>query len=200
MPTSTKKTAPPKKNVAAAAAADPKKVVKKKRKSKSKSPRLNFSTYIYRVLKEVSQRRRCARFCRVRSRLCLAARRTHLISQRLTTHSPLPPAPLDQNQSSQSNTNIQHEQTHPAIGITKKSMGIMNDFCIDMMDKLASEAKQELLISGGGKTLKEWHFNTATKLILPGELKKHGVGEGTKAVRNYEAARAKTDVKKPSPK
>jgi len=59
-------------------------------------------------------------------------------------------------------------------------MGIMNDFCIDMMDRLASEAKQEMLISGGGKTMKEWHFNTATKLILPGELKKHGVGEGTK--------------------
>jgi len=64
MPTSTKKTARAKKDVAAAAvavaapaaAADPKKVVKKKRKSKSKSPRLNFSTYIYRVLKEVSQR------------------------------------------------------------------------------------------------------------------------------------------------
>jgi histone H2B len=78
-------------------------------------------------------------------------------------------------------------------------MGIMNDFCIDMMDKLASEAKQELLMCGGGKTLKEWHFNTATKLILPGELKKHGVGEGTKAVRNYDAARAKKE-KKPSAK
>ncbi|KAL3773102.1 hypothetical protein ACHAW5_009533 [Stephanodiscus triporus] len=140
MPTSTKKTPPPAKAVKSAA--DPKVAKKRKSKSKSKSPRLNFSTYIYRVLKE----------------------------------------------------------THPTIGITKKSMGIMNDFCIDMMERLATEAKQDLSISGGEKTLREWHFNTATKLVLPGELKKHGIGEGTKAVRNYAMNKPKTTTKKSSPK
>jgi len=84
-----------------------------------------------------------------------------------------------------------HTQTHPSIGITKKSMGIMNDFVIDMMDKLASEAKHDLGISGKEKTLREWHLNTAVKLVLPGELKKHGVSEGTKAIRNFNANRKK---------
>jgi histone H2B len=81
-------------------------------------------------------------------------------------------------------------------------MGIMNDFCIDMMERLASEAKQDLLLSGSTqKTLREWHFNTATKLVLPGELKKHGVSEGTKAVRNYETNKTKVATgKKTSPK
>eukprot|EP00584_Thalassiosira_punctigera_P010334 CAMPEP_0172526100 /NCGR_PEP_ID=MMETSP1067-20121228/1098_1 /TAXON_ID=265564 ORGANISM="Thalassiosira punctigera, Strain Tpunct2005C2" /NCGR_SAMPLE_ID=MMETSP1067 /ASSEMBLY_ACC=CAM_ASM_000444 /LENGTH=138 /DNA_ID=CAMNT_0013309539 /DNA_START=69 /DNA_END=485 /DNA_ORIENTATION=- len=81
------------------------------------------------------------------------------------------------------------KETHPEIGITKKSMGIMNDFVIDMMDKIASEAKTDLAISGKEKTLREWHVNTATKLVLPGELKKHGVNEGTKAIRNFNANR-----------
>ncbi|KAL7540338.1 hypothetical protein ACHAXR_011542 [Thalassiosira sp. AJA248-18] len=79
------------------------------------------------------------------------------------------------------------KQTHPTIGITKKSMGIMNDFVVDMMDKLAAEAKQDLDISGSQKTLREWHFNTATKLVLPGELKKHGINEGVKAISNFNA-------------
>mmetsp|Transcript_14319 Transcript_14319/g.26031 ORF Transcript_14319/g.26031 Transcript_14319/m.26031 type:complete len:139 (-) Transcript_14319:177-593(-) len=83
------------------------------------------------------------------------------------------------------------KETHPSIGITKKSMGIMNDFVIDMMDKLASEAKHDLGISGKEKTLREWHLNTAVKLVLPGELKKHGVSEGTKAIRNFNANRKK---------
>ncbi|KAL3810853.1 hypothetical protein ACHAXA_005853 [Cyclostephanos tholiformis] len=140
MPFQTKKMPPAKKAVEAKVATKD-----KKKRKKSKSPRINFSTYIYRVLKE----------------------------------------------------------THPTIGITRRSMGIMNDFCIDMMEKLASEAKQDLLLSGKAqKTLREWHFNTATKLILPGELKKHGVGEGTKAVRNYESNKTKAaaPVKRSSPK
>eukprot|EP00578_Thalassiosira_sp_NH16_P028430 CAMPEP_0181102278 /NCGR_PEP_ID=MMETSP1071-20121207/14230_1 /TAXON_ID=35127 /ORGANISM="Thalassiosira sp., Strain NH16" /LENGTH=116 /DNA_ID=CAMNT_0023185241 /DNA_START=580 /DNA_END=930 /DNA_ORIENTATION=- len=77
------------------------------------------------------------------------------------------------------------KETHPTIGITKKSMGIMNDLVVDMMDKLAAEAKTALEKSGKGKTLKEWHCNTATKLVLPGELQKHGVSEGIKAMSNY---------------
>ena len=70
-------------------------------------------------------------------------------------------------------------------------MGIMNDFVIDMMDKLASEAKHDLEITGKEKTLREWHLNTATKLVLPGELKKHGISEGSKAIRNFNANRTK---------
>lgn len=66
----------------------------------------------------------------------------------------------------------------------------MNDLVIDMLDKLASEAKHDLDI-GSGKTLKEWHFNTATKLVFPGELKKHGVSEGTKAIHNFNNANKK---------
>ena len=61
----------------------------------------------------------------------------------------------------------------------------MNDFVVDMLDKLATEAKHDLDINGKEKTMKEWHMNTATKLVLPGELHKHAVSEGTKAIHNF---------------
>ena len=48
----------------------------------------------------------------------------------------------------------------------------MNDFVVDMLDKIATEAKHDLEINGKEKTMKEWHMNTATKLVLPGELQK----------------------------
>mmetsp|Transcript_35890 Transcript_35890/g.61229 ORF Transcript_35890/g.61229 Transcript_35890/m.61229 type:complete len:135 (-) Transcript_35890:180-584(-) len=82
------------------------------------------------------------------------------------------------------------KECHPNIGITKKSMGIMNDFVIDMMDKIATEAKNDLSISRKEKTMREWHFNTATKLVLPGELKKHGISEGSKAIATFNANRS----------
>ncbi len=86
-------------------------------------------------------------------------------------------------------------QTHPNIGITKKSMEIMNDFVNDMMEKIASEAKNDLGISRKEKTMREWHMNTATKLVLPGELEKHGINEGTKVICTFNAARSKNEKK-----
>eukprot|EP00585_Thalassiosira_rotula_P013575 CAMPEP_0196131732 /NCGR_PEP_ID=MMETSP0910-20130528/1618_1 /TAXON_ID=49265 /ORGANISM="Thalassiosira rotula, Strain GSO102" /LENGTH=131 /DNA_ID=CAMNT_0041391237 /DNA_START=72 /DNA_END=467 /DNA_ORIENTATION=- len=83
------------------------------------------------------------------------------------------------------------KETHPGIGISKKSMGIMNDFVVDMMDKLASEAKHDLHIRGKEKTLREWHLNTATRLVLPGELREHGVNEGTKAIHKFNSHKKK---------
>ena len=74
-------------------------------------------------------------------------------------------------------------------------MNIMNDFVNDTMEKLASEAKFDLELTKREKTLREWHFNTATKLTLPGQLQKHGVSEGTKAIVNFNANRAKKEKK-----
>eukprot|EP00584_Thalassiosira_punctigera_P022031 CAMPEP_0172551004 /NCGR_PEP_ID=MMETSP1067-20121228/34941_1 /TAXON_ID=265564 ORGANISM="Thalassiosira punctigera, Strain Tpunct2005C2" /NCGR_SAMPLE_ID=MMETSP1067 /ASSEMBLY_ACC=CAM_ASM_000444 /LENGTH=133 /DNA_ID=CAMNT_0013338715 /DNA_START=80 /DNA_END=484 /DNA_ORIENTATION=+ len=87
------------------------------------------------------------------------------------------------------------KETHPEIGITKRSMGIMNDFVNDMMDRLASEAKTDLSITGKKKTLSEWHFKTAAALVLPGELKKHGWSEGSKAVYNFNKNRKKSETR-----
>ena len=62
----------------------------------------------------------------------------------------------------------------------------MNDCVIDMLDKIASEAKTDLQVKGG-QTMLPWHLQTATKLILPGELVKHGVNEGVRALTKFNA-------------
>ncbi|XP_047951708.1 histone H2B.3-like [Salvia hispanica] len=52
------------------------------------------------------------------------------------------------------------KQVHPDIGISSKAMGIMNSFINDIFEKL----------------------------VLPGELAKHAVSEGTKAVTKFTSA------------
>lgn len=57
-------------------------------------------------------------------------------------------------------------------------------FVNDMFMKIATEAKQ-LIDRIGKKTLDARSLQSAVRLLLPGELAKHGVSEGTKAVTKY---------------
>merc|ERR1712201_69568 len=69
------------------------------------------------------------------------------------------------------------KQVHPDTGISSKSMSIMND----IFEKIASEASRLTRYTKKG-TLSSREIQTAVRLILPGELAKHAVSEGTKAV------------------
>ncbi|EER13023.1 histone H2B variant 1, putative [Perkinsus marinus ATCC 50983] len=60
-------------------------------------------------------------------------------------------------------------------------MSIMNSFINDMFDRLATEAIK-LIRYSKKKTLTSREIQTALRLLLPGELSKHAVSEGTKAV------------------
>merc|ERR1712157_702221 len=73
------------------------------------------------------------------------------------------------------------KQVHPDTGISKKSMSIMNSFINDVFEKLATEAGR-LGKYSGRSTLSSREVQTAVRLVLPGELAKHAVSEGTKAV------------------
>ena len=76
---------------------------------------------------------------------------------------------------------------HPKLGISKKSMSIMNSFVNDTFDKVATEAGK-LAKNTGRKTLSSRDVQTALRLVLPGELAKHAVSEGTKAVTKFSSA------------
>jgi len=79
------------------------------------------------------------------------------------------------------------KQVHPEIGVSKKSMSIMNSFIGDIFARVATEAGR--LASYNSKaTLSSREIQTACKLVLPGELAKHAVSEGTKAVTKYQGA------------
>jgi len=76
------------------------------------------------------------------------------------------------------------KQVHPALGVSKKSMSIMNSFINDIFEKVASESSR-LVRYNKKHTLSSREVQTAVRLLLPGELAKHAVSEGTKAVTKY---------------
>ncbi|CTQ41269.1 histone H2B [Babesia microti strain RI] len=81
------------------------------------------------------------------------------------------------------------KQVHPETGVSKKSMSIMNSFINDIFERLAVEATR-LIRYNKKRTLSSREIQTAVRLLLPGELSKHAVSEGTKAVTKYTTSGA----------
>ncbi|NXK68610.1 H2B protein, partial [Sylvietta virens] len=80
------------------------------------------------------------------------------------------------------------KQVHPDLAISSRAMSIMNSFVNDMFERLAAEAAR-LAQYGGRATLSSREVQTAVRLLLPGELAKHAVSEGTKAVAKYTSSK-----------
>ncbi|XP_036740653.2 histone H2B type 2-E-like [Manis pentadactyla] len=69
------------------------------------------------------------------------------------------------------------KQVHTDTGISSKAMGIMNSF-VNIFERFAGEVSRLA------------HYNkTAVRLLFPGELAKHAVSEGTKAVTKYTSSK-----------
>ena len=79
------------------------------------------------------------------------------------------------------------KQVHPDTGISTMAMRVMNDFITDMLKRVMREAMFLGEVSTK-KTISSREIQTATRLILPGELAKHAVSEGTKAVTKFFAS------------
>ena len=73
------------------------------------------------------------------------------------------------------------KQVHQDTGISKKSMAIMNSFINDVFERIALEASK-LVRYIKKHTLSAREIQSAVKLLLPGELAKHAIIEGAKAV------------------
>ena len=79
------------------------------------------------------------------------------------------------------------KQVHPDTGISTRGMSVMNSFINDLFDKIATESGK-LVRYNKKNTLTSREIQTAVRLLLPGELAKHAVSEGTKAVTKYTAS------------
>ncbi|XP_039512617.1 histone H2B-like [Pimephales promelas] len=88
------------------------------------------------------------------------------------------------------------KQVHPDTGISSKAMGIMNSFVNDIFERIAGDSDGK----SAGESSRLAHYNkrstitsreiqTAVRLLLPGELAKHAVSEGTKAVTKYTSSK-----------
>lgn len=80
------------------------------------------------------------------------------------------------------------KQVHPDTGVSSKAMGIMNSFVNDLFERVAQEASR-LANYNRKSTITSREIQTAVRLILPGELAKHAVSEGTKAVTKFTSSR-----------
>jgi histone H2B len=80
------------------------------------------------------------------------------------------------------------KQVHPDTGISNKAMAILNSFVQDVFERLASEASK-LAAYNKRSTISSREIQTAARLILPGELSKHAISEGTKSVTKYSSSR-----------
>ncbi|KAH9393833.1 PREDICTED: histone H2B-like [Rhagoletis zephyria] len=80
------------------------------------------------------------------------------------------------------------KQVHPDTGVSSKAMSIMNSFVNDIFERIAAEASR-LSHYNQRSTITSREVQTAVRLLLPGELAKHAVSEGTKAVTKYTASK-----------
>ncbi|KAF7323007.1 Histone H2B [Mycena chlorophos] len=78
------------------------------------------------------------------------------------------------------------KQVHPDTGISNKAMAILNSFVNDIFERIATEASK-LAQYSKKSTISSREIQTSVRLILPGELAKHAISEGTKSVTKYSS-------------
>ena len=81
------------------------------------------------------------------------------------------------------------KQVHTDTGISSKAMGIMNSFVNDIFERIATESSRLAHYNKKSTPVSSREIQTAIRLLLPGELAKHAVSEGTKAVTKYTSSK-----------
>ncbi|KAK6785678.1 hypothetical protein RDI58_019133 [Solanum bulbocastanum] len=76
------------------------------------------------------------------------------------------------------------KEVNPKLEISSKSMVILNNFMQDMAEKIV-ETSKSLLKYSGRATLTSMDMHRAVKMELPGQLAKHAMSEGAKAVVRF---------------
>lgn len=81
------------------------------------------------------------------------------------------------------------KQVSPLSGISTKAMNVMDPLVHDLFEQLATESGR-LARYNKKATITSREVQSAVRLIFPGELAKHAVSEGTKAVTKFNIAEA----------
>lgn len=74
------------------------------------------------------------------------------------------------------------------LTISKNSMKIITNFVNDIFERMVAEGSHIQKISKK-KTLSSRAVQTAVRLVIPGDLKKHSIVYGIKAVARYESSK-----------
>ncbi|XP_037368852.2 late histone H2B.L4-like [Talpa occidentalis] len=73
---------------------------------------------------------------------------------------------------------------HMGLSLSQEAVSVLDSFVKDMFERIAQEAGH-LARTTQRATLTSREIQTAVRLLLPGDLGKHAVSEGTKAVIRY---------------
>jgi histone H2B len=78
------------------------------------------------------------------------------------------------------------KQVNKNMSLSKRTMAVLNSFVSDLFERIANEAASLARINKK-RTLGSREVQTAVRLVLPTELAKHAMSEGTKAVAKVSA-------------
>jgi histone H2B len=144
-----------------------------KKKARRSTRVESYNTYIYKVLKQVHPGEcwRCAVVLSPGWRAAVARN-----GNKRSTTDPPPPLPVC----------ALPRPVFAEVGVSKKGMSILNSFINDIFERVTGEAGK-LARFNKKATLSSREVQTAVRLVLPGELAKHAVSEGTKAVTKFSS-------------
>ena len=80
------------------------------------------------------------------------------------------------------------KQVHPDTGISGSALSCLNNLVEITVQKIMVGVNR-LLLATGKKTVNTRDIQDASRLVIPGELCKHAVSEGTKAVNKYDSSK-----------
>ena len=87
------------------------------------------------------------------------------------------------------------KQVHPDQGMSGDGLSEMNNLVRIVLQRVVQAVNRVMVTSASRKTVSSREIQSAVRLSVPGELSKHSVSEGTKAVTKYNAARAARENK-----
>jgi histone H2B len=79
------------------------------------------------------------------------------------------------------------KQVHPDASISKNAMKVMSCFINDIFEKVAAEGSHLTSINKK-KSFTSRDVQSAVRLVIPGELYKHAMAEGVKAIVKHNLA------------
>lgn len=90
--------------------------------------------------------------------------------------------------------NINAESNKSNLTISSNAMECMSNFMVDIFDKIAQEASQQVK-KNKTKTLGEWDIRSAVKIVMPGELGRHANHIGQQKLQNINGHKMKVKTK-----
>lgn len=86
------------------------------------------------------------------------------------------------------------KQVHPTMKISKQAMAVMVSCVEDTFERISAEDQAgNLHRRGDSKTLTTRDIQSAVRLVFPGELSRHAVSEGCKAVIAFKGGQEGDD-------